>query len=78
MMNDMGTLGKILIIAGGALVLLGVLVWLLSATGLWGRLPGDIRIERPGFTCILPLASAIFLSLFLTIVLNVILRIIRK
>jgi hypothetical protein len=77
-MNDMGTLGKILIIAGGALVLLGGLVWLLSGTGLFGRLPGDIRIERPGFTCVIPLASAILLSAFLTVVLNVILRMMRK
>jgi hypothetical protein len=77
-MNEIGTLGKILILAGGALVLLGALVWLLSGTGLIGRLPGDIRVERPGFTCIFPLASMILLSIFLTFVLNVILRITKK
>jgi hypothetical protein len=77
-MNEIGTLGKILILAGGVLVLLGALVWLLSGTGLIGRLPGDIRIERPGFTCIFPLASMILLSIFLTIVLNVILRMMKK
>jgi hypothetical protein len=77
-MNEIGTLGKILILAGGLLVLVGALVWLLSGTGLIGRLPGDIRIERPGFTCIFPLASMILLSIFLTIVLNVILRMMKK
>ena len=77
-MNDIGTLGKLLVAAGAALVVLGGLVWLLSGTGLIGRLPGDIRIERPGITCIFPLASMILLSLFLTIVLNVILRMMRK
>ena len=58
--------------------MVGALVWLLSGTGLIGRLPGDIRIERPGFTCIFPLASMILLSIFLTIVLNVILRMMKK
>ncbi|HEY5119318.1 MAG TPA: DUF2905 domain-containing protein [Anaerolineales bacterium] len=77
-MNDIGFLGKLIILAGGVLVLLGALVWLLSGTGLIGRLPGDIRIERPGFTCIFPLASMILLSIFLTIVLNVILRMMKK
>jgi hypothetical protein len=77
-MNDIGTLGKILILAGGALVFVGALVWLLSGTGLIGRLPGDFRIERPGFTCIFPLASMILLSLILTIVVNVILRMMKK
>lgn len=77
-MNDFGTVGKLLILAGGALVLLGALVWLLSGTGLFGRLPGDFRIVRPGFTCAFPLASMILLSLVLTIVLNIILRMMKK
>jgi hypothetical protein len=77
-MNDIGSLGKILILAGGALVVLGALVWLLSGTGLVGRLPGDIRIERPGFTCVFPLATMILLSLVLTVVVNVILRMMKK
>ena len=77
-MNDIGFLGKLIILAGGVLVVIGALIWLLSGTGLIGRLPGDIRIERPGFTCIFPLASMILLSILLTIVLNVILRMMKK
>jgi hypothetical protein len=77
-MNDIGTLGKILILVGGGIALLGALVWLLSGTGVFGRLPGDIRIERPGFTCIFPLASMILLSIVLTVVINVILRMMKK
>jgi hypothetical protein len=77
-MNDFGTLGKILIVAGAGIALLGALIWLLAGSGLFGRLPGDIRIERPGFTCIFPLASMILLSVVLTVVVNVILRITKK
>jgi Protein of unknown function (DUF2905). len=77
-MNDIGFLGKLLVLAGGAIVLIGAAVWLLSGTGLFGRLPGDIRIERPGITCVFPLASMIVLSLLLTVVVNVILRMMKK
>ncbi|NLA61191.1 MAG: DUF2905 family protein, partial [Firmicutes bacterium] len=30
--------------------------------------PGDIRVEKPGFTLYFPLASCLLLSLFLTLV----------
>ena len=33
-----------------------------------GRLPGDIRVERPGFTFYFPLATSILLSLALSLV----------
>ena len=71
-------MGKWLMIAGGALLLLGGLVWLLSKIPFLGRLPGDIRIERSGFTCLIPLASSIILSILLTIVLNVIVRLLNR
>jgi hypothetical protein len=77
-MNEIGSLGKILIAAGGGLALLGALIWLLSRFNLLGSLPGDIRIERPEFTCLIPLASSIVLSIVLTILLNVIIRLINK
>jgi hypothetical protein len=77
-MNDIGILGRLLIVVGVALALLGGLIWLLSRVSLFGRLPGDIRIERPGFTCLVPLASMIILSLVLTVVLNIVLRMMKK
>ena len=65
-------------IAGAAMLLLGGLAWLLSKIPFLGRLPGDVRIERPGFTCLIPLASSIILSILLTILLNVIVRFINR
>jgi hypothetical protein len=77
-MNDIGMIGKLLMIAGVVLIVLGGLIWLLSKANLLGRLPGDIRIERPGFTCLVPLASSIILSILLTILLNVIVRLLKR
>jgi hypothetical protein len=76
--NGLETAGKFLIILGGALVLFGGLLWLLSKVDFLGHLPGDIRIEGRGFTCLIPLASSIILSILLTILLNVIVRILNR
>lgn len=77
-MNGLETMGKLLVIIGAAMVLLGGLLWLVSKVPFLGRLPGDIRIERPGFTCLIPLASSILISILLTLLLNVIARIINR
>jgi hypothetical protein len=77
-MNGLETIGKWLVAVGAAILLLGGLTWLLSKIPFLGRLPGDLRIERPGFTCLIPLASSIILSILLTILLNVVLRIINR
>ena len=66
-------LGRILTLAGIAMVLAGGIVWLGARIGL-GRLPGDIVIERDNFTLAFPIITSIILSIVLTIVLNVVLR----
>jgi hypothetical protein len=71
-------MGKGLVVLGGVLLVLGALLWLFSKVEGLGNLPGDIRIERPGFTCIIPLASSLILSVLLSIILNVILRLINR
>jgi len=77
-MGGLETIGKALVVIGAGLVLLGGLLWLFSRMPFLGRLPGDIRIERPGLTCLVPLASSIILSILLTILLNIIVRIINR
>jgi hypothetical protein len=63
--------GKILILAGGVLLVIGLLVEL----GLpLGRLPGDIRYSNGNVTLYAPLATGLLLSIALTIVLNLLLR----
>jgi hypothetical protein len=78
-MFDLGQVGRWIFIAGLVLAALGGLVWLAGRSGLpLGRLPGDIRIERDGFSCFIPIASSILISLLLTLVLNVIVRLINR
>ena len=57
-----------LIIAGVVLIVLGLAWPLLSKLGL-GRLPGDIRIERDGFTFYFPLTTGLIVSAVLSLIL---------
>ena len=59
---------KWLITVGVVLVAVGVLWPLLAKLGL-GNLPGDIRIERKGFTFYFPITTGILVSLLISLLL---------
>ncbi|WP_375436453.1 DUF2905 domain-containing protein [uncultured Hymenobacter sp.] len=61
-------LGKLLVLIGLAVAALGAFLWLGGGSLLnwFGRLPGDIRIERPGFRLYAPIASMLLISLLLS------------
>ncbi|MFD2784639.1 DUF2905 domain-containing protein [Hymenobacter rubripertinctus] len=61
-------LGKTLFLVGLGLMLLGALLWLGGGNllGWFGRLPGDIRVERPGFRFYAPIVSMVVVSLVLS------------
>lgn len=58
-------MARIFIIAGIALIVIGLAWGPLSRLGL-GRLPGDIVIERESITLYIPITSAIVVSVVLT------------
>ena len=57
---------RILIVAGGILLIAGLAWPLLTRLGL-GRLPGDIMVERGNFRFYFPLATSLVVSVFLTL-----------
>lgn len=70
-MSPFASLGRLLLVAGAVLIVLGLAVTLV---GRLPRLPGDIVIERPGLTVFIPLGTMVLLSVVLTIVLNLVFR----
>ena len=67
-------LGKILLITGVIISLVGVAL-LLSGKVTWiGRLPGDIMIKRRGFTFYFPLETSILASVIVSLILYLISR----
>jgi len=65
--------GPLLIVLGLGIALLGLLVWS-GGLSWFGRLPGDIRIERETVHVYIPIVSMLVVSLVLTLVLNLISR----
>lgn len=60
-------IGKVLMVTGAVIALIGA-VLLLSGRIPWlGRLPGDILIERKNFSFYFPLATSILISILLTV-----------
>ena len=58
--------GTILIALGVGLILVGLLVW--SGSLSWfGRLPGDIRIERETMRVYIPITSMVLVSVVLSL-----------
>jgi hypothetical protein len=55
-----------LIVAGVVLFALGLLLYASPSIPLLGKLPGDVRIERPGFRLYIPFTSCIAISILLS------------
>ncbi len=68
-----GPVGNWLILAGLAVIVLGLLVRS-GALGWFGQLPGDIRIEREGFSFYFPVVSMILISIALSAILALVRR----
>ena len=65
--------GKYIIFIDIAVVVIGVLIYLLHDKLHWiGRLPGDIRIEKENFRFYFPIVTMIVFSLVLTLIINLI------
>ena len=68
--------GKLLLFLGLALACVGALMLLADRPGFWrdlwqrlplGRLPGDVRIEREGFSVYIPWVTCLVISIVLTL-----------
>jgi hypothetical protein len=65
--------GTILIAIGVGLILVGLLIW--SGSLSWfGRLPGDLRIERETVRVYVPIVSMLVVSLVVSLVLYLVRR----
>ena len=72
------TLGKIIVGIGIFLVVVGLVVWFAGDRLTWfGQLPGDIKVERPGFRLYAPITSMILLSIVLSLIISILSRFFR-
>ena len=67
----MQDLGKLLVIVGIVVVLIGALLWSGVGRGWLGRLPGDIHYSRGNSTFYFPIVTCLILSIVLTLLLRI-------
>ena len=63
----MSGIGKMIILMGLLLVIIGILFTIGEKIPYIGKLPGDIHIKREKFSFYFPLTTCILISLILTI-----------
>lgn len=68
-MGPLHGLGKLLILLGAVLIIVGAAFVLAEKIPWLGRLPGDLYIERRNFTFFFPLTTSILISVVLSLVL---------
>lgn len=66
----MHEIGKLLVVFGIVAVLLGAALWSGFGGSWFGRLPGDIRIERGNSGFYFPIVTCIIISIILSVVMS--------
>ena len=75
----MENFGKWFIYIGLALIAVGLLIWLGSKWGIsFGKLPGDIHVQKEKFSLYFPIVTSIIASIILTLLINLIFWLMRK
>jgi hypothetical protein len=71
-------MGKILLIIGGIIVVLGLILIFSQHIPFLGKLPGDMLIKKNGFYFYFPIVTLLILSILITIIVNVILHFLNR
>lgn len=72
------SVGKMLLLAGVVIALIGAAIMLAGRVPFLGSLPGDLSFERGGTRVSIPIVTSIVLSIVLTVVLNLVLGVLNR
>jgi hypothetical protein len=74
----MTEIGKIFLILGGIIIVVGLILTFSQHIPFLGKLPGDIVVKKENFSFYFPIVTFLLISIVLTIIINVVLRLIGK
>jgi len=67
-------LGRSIVVFGLVIAAVGGLMMLLPRMPWLGHLPGDVQVDRPGFSVHFPIVTCLLVSVVATIILNLFFR----
>ncbi len=71
-------IGKVLLIAGGCIIVLGLIFLFAERIPFVGKLPGDIFIEKGRFSFYFPIMTCILASAVLSLILGLVLWLLHR
>ena len=74
----MESLGRLLVLTGIFILILGLLVMFWGKVPLLGKLPGDVLLQKGNYQFFFPIVTCLVISAVLTIVINLIIRLLGK
>ncbi len=77
-MGNLQNLGRWLVVLGIIVVVVGGVIWIAGRFLGNRELPGTLRIDFAGGSCVIPILASIVLSLVLTVVLNLVVKLLNK
>ncbi len=78
-MMDFQSIGKLFLILGGLIALVGALFLLGGKFLPWlGHLPGDVNFRRGNVSVYFPIVTSVVLSIVLTVALNLLIRFLNR
>ena len=64
----MEEVGKFLLLIGAALIVVGAVLWRFPGLFVWfGKLPGDISVQKGNFSFYFPVVTCVLISIVLTL-----------
>lgn len=76
---ELTQVARIVALFGVLLLIIAGILYILDRLDLpLGSLPGDIKIKRENFTCVIPLVSSLIISVVLTVLLNLVFYFLKK
>lgn len=66
---DVSQIGKMLILFGGSIVLLGIVLLAFGKISFLGKLPGDIVVQKKNIIFYFPIVTSLLLSLIISLLL---------
>ncbi|MDQ3534416.1 MAG: DUF2905 domain-containing protein [Bacteroidota bacterium] len=67
-------IGRLIIIAGFLLIIIGLIIYFSDKLPFIGKMPGDILVKKKNFTFYFPIVTSIILSIVISLILYLINR----
>ncbi len=77
-MENLEVIGRWIVLIGVGLIVVGSVFWLLAKIPGIEHIPGNLKIELQGITCIIPIVGSVVLSVILTLILNLLVKVFYK